>query len=489
MDKDKEKQEQISKLAKQIGDSIRQTLAKDKDPINETKIQRMVEEQIKLAQEKGELGGRTGGEFDVSKMTGEYLDEEDKKEFRGQQLQPKPAMAKMLMPKQQLKRYHNPDVASKILEFQDLNDDVYIVGKLMAQKTGLPFVEAVRSTKIYQNMQDRLKGDDELRKALYTSGSGAGSEWIPTGFSNQLIEAVRLQLKVAGMFPSISMPTNPYKMPVQGSRATGYLAAESTTDGASKITETTPGTSNFEFSAKKLACRILWSEELDEDSIVNTLNFTKQESATAIAEALEKAILDGDDSGTHQDSDVTSSTDARKAFKGLRYYALNNAGTTTLDFSNGAPTVSLLRNLRKLAGIYGVNPKDAFWTVSANGYIRMLTISEVLTGDKLPQDFTLKNGVLAAFDGSPIVVSEFVRNNLNASGVYDGTTTDRTVIHYTYAPGFWIGNRGAITLKTTEDIETDQIILVAKKRVAFEDPYGALTSGVSQALLGYNVAS
>jgi hypothetical protein len=396
---------------------------------------------------------------------------------------------KMIMDKSKLSKIHTPSVVEKIQDFQNLNDDLYITGMLLARKNGTSFAKAVRSTQMYANLQQRLKSDTELRKALSTGASTSGAEWIPTGFSNQLVEYVRLELKMANLFPQINMPTNPYTVPVQSGTATGYYVPENTADEGTKIKSSTPTTTNFTFNAKKLAGRVVFSEEINEDSILNVLDFTRMELGKALAESREKAILNGDDSTTHQDSNVTDSYDAQKSFKGIRYYGLNNAGTATYDFSNGNLTTTKLRALRKLGLKYAVNPSNLAWGVSINGYIQMLNLSEVLTADKLPEKFTVLNGVLGAFDGSPIVVSEFVYDNLNASGVYDGTTTNRTVVHLTYIPGFWIGNRTSIILKVVEDAETDQIKLIAKQRVAFEDPYDATLAANPQSLVGINVAT
>lgn len=394
------------------------------------------------------------------------------------------ARIKMAADRKTLLRYHTPEVASKIEDFQRLNDELYIVGTLLAKKQGQSYVKAVRSTQMYTNMCERLKSDAELRKALAAATAAAGAEWIPTGFSNQLVEVVRLQRKVVALFPQFNMPTNPWTSPVQLGKATGYYVPENTGDEGIKIPASTPATGSSTFTAKKLAARVVFSEEFNEDSVINVMDFVRGELGQAIAEAEEKAVLNGDITSTHMDSNVTSANDAQKAFYGLRKYALLNA-SANLTFGNAAPTTALMRSLRRKGGKYAVNPSNAAWVMSIQGYLQALSIAEVLTADKLPERFTVLNGVLGSFDGSPIAVSEFVYDNLNASGVYDGVTTDRTAIHYIYIPGFVVGNRTSITLKAVEDAETGQIKLIASRRLAFEEPLDATTEEMS--LLGYNV--
>ena len=470
----------VEELSAKIAGRVKQLNEQGKDPEKDDGVQRALDELIAARQalDKANAQNRTGDEFptdpDKALDDSKFNPYDDGTPF-----------SKILTPYDKLKMLYPSNVADSIEEFKELNDQAYIVGSLMAVKWGQPYSVAVKRTKSYQLLQNRLQRDAELRKALYTTGTGQGAEWIPTGFSSQLLEKIRLELRVAANFVTINMPTNPYKFPVQSAGATSYLIPEATTDNPSKFTATTPGTANFEFNAKKLGARIPFSEEVNEDSIINMMDFTRNELAIAIAEGLEDAILNGDDSATHMDSDVTSASDRRKAFKGLRKLALLATGATA-DFAGGSPNTSLLRGLRKLLGKYGVNPRNLFFVISPAEYIKFLDIQEVLTVDKIGANATILNGQLGSIDGIPIIVSEFVREDLNASGVYDGVTTNLTVIYLTDKRGFMIGQRGGVTIQTYRDVETDQISVIAKYRVAFKDPYDATTN--IQTVLGINVA-
>ena len=479
----KTKDQIIEELSAKIAERVKKIKEQGQDPNTDSAVQKMLDELLEARREKDkELNAqRTGDAFNT--------DADPEKTFDSGKYNPyalSTPVSKMLMPHDKLKRIFPQPVADAIEEFKELNDQLYLVGVLMAAKENISYADAVRRSKTYQVVRHRLETDSELRKALYTTGTGAGAEWIPTGFSSQLLEKIRLELRVASQFVTINMPTNPYKFPVQSSGASAYLIPEATTDNPSKFAVTNPGTANFEFVAKKIGARIPFSEELNEDSIVNMLDFARTELAIAIAEGLENAILNGDDSATHMDADVTASNDVRKAFKGLRYFALNNAGTSTLNFGGSAPTTALLRNLRKLLGKYGVNPKNLVFVVSPSEYIKFLDIPEVQTMDKIGSQATILNGQLGAFDGIPLLVSEFVREDLNASGVYDGTTTTQTVVYLFDKRGFMVGQRGGVTITPFRDVETDQISVIAKYRVAFKDPYDATNANNIQSVLGIN---
>ena len=331
-------------------------------------------------------------------------------------------------------------------------------------------------------------GTSELKKALDVATSGEGAEWIPTGFSADIVDQVRLELKVANLFQTIVMPMNPYKVPVVSSDATGYLQSESIADEAQKLRASTPGTTNLELSAIKLAARVLFSEEISEDSIVPVLPWLKNNMITSLATAEEKAIINGDTSSTHQDSNVTAAYDAQKAWNGLRKSCLSAAKVDCSSFN-----LDTLRSIRKAMGKYGTDPKKGAWVVSVSGYIQLLSLKDsqnniiLTTVDRYGPNATVLSGELGRFDGAPVIVSEYVYDNLNNSGVYDGSTATDTIVLYVYVPGWVIGDRRRVSLRSAIDIETDQQILVVTQRKDFHSFYNIASEKVVG--IGYNITA
>ncbi|UCD57334.1 MAG: phage major capsid protein [Candidatus Hydrogenedentota bacterium] len=358
-------------------------------------------------------------------------------------------------------------------ELQARADEIYLASKLLRRDP--------RGLKMWGQFAREASA---LRKAMDTATSEEGLEWIPTGFSTELIRKVKLALKVAALHARVAMPTNPFKLPIDGADAVAYLTAESTSDTATKITASTPGTSNVTFDAVKLACRVLVSTELEEDSIVAILPLLRDKIVQALAEAQENATINGDTAGTHQDSDVTSASDVRKAWDGYRKLALSAAKVdcATFDITN-------LRAIRAAMGKYGVNPNNLAWIAGITVFNKMLGLDEVVTADKYGPNATILTGELAKLDGIPVIVSEFIREDLNASGVYDGTTTDNTVLPLVYRPAFLYGDRRNITLRVSHELymETDQDVAIATQRLDFQPVQDATSEPIVG--LGYNIAS
>jgi HK97 family phage major capsid protein len=500
--------EQIKKFAADIVSKMQADPNALENPETKAELVRMAEEQVKLAGEKAAAERKS--EIETKDFTTEEEQEKAyKAEFKGidalsgserKEIQ----QTKLLTSEDRLKLREGSNLGERIEEFKRLNDDAYLIMTMLggaAVKKEIPGatpLKVYRETDVYKMVHKRLEEDKDLRKALAVATSGSGAEWIPTGFSSQVLVTIELQLKIAALFNSIAMPTNPYTLPVQTSNAEGYLIPESTADEATKIKASTPGTGNTTFNARKLANRVLFSEEINEDSIVAVRTFTMNEMSKAIARAHETALVNGDRTGaagvagSHFDNTgtalFTSNYDARLAFDGLRYFALNNAGTSTKDFSNAVPSDALMGNVRLLMGLHGVNPMDLVWTMSINTYLQSVNnLSNVQTLDKYGPQAVVLSGELMRYQGIPTVVSEYLFSNLNASGVYDGSTTDRGELLLVYRPGFLSGTRGGVTMSTANDIETDQVIMVGKRRVDFIDPYDATLAANIMSAAGINI--
>lgn len=331
----------------------------------------------------------------------------------------------------------------------------------------------------------------EFKKALDTATGAQGGDWVPTNFSSELFDLVQLEARVPSLFRTIVMPSNPYKLPVGLARINTYKQPEQTADTGQTKIPVGDGSNigNTTLTAVGHAARVLASAELDEDSIVPVLSWLVRDIAKAIAEGREDFILNGDSAGTHEDSDIGAGSidHRRRVALGLRAAANDGGATYKLDMA----TFSLanLRALRVKLGKYGVNPSDCAIITGPVGYSKLLGLTEVVTMQNFGNAATAITGSLGNVDGMPVFVSGFVREDLNASGVYDGVTTTKTALYIVYRPGWVLGERrSANSVKILNELyaESDQVALVTKERVTFKDIYP--TASNKTIGLGYNIA-
>ena len=420
----------LDDLAKQVADLSKAVTEKKADGISEEAIQKrvadLVDAQMKARKDEA-LAAMRKGEF-------RQLDDEARKSHDTI-----------------IEKTDDPLVR----DFQRWNDDVYIVSKLLKTHPS--------NLKMWNKYAPKYS---ELKKAMDSATSAEGSDWIPTDFSSDLIERVNLATKVAGLFNKIKMPSDPYKLPTLTANSIAYKVAESTATGvmtgASAFTASVPATGNVSLDATKIGVAVEFSSELTEDSIIPVAEMVKNNIALGLAFGIEDAIINGDTAGTHQDADVTSSADVRKAWSGLRKIGVNTVSLSTFNLAN-------LRSMRSTMGRYGANHSDLAWIVSAKGYVKLLGLDEVTTLEKYGPQATVLSGELGRLDGIPIIVSEKVRDDLNASGVNDATTNSKGLVLLVNLPSFVLGERRKVTMKSFEDVRRDQSVMVATWRGDFKN--------------------
>ena len=364
---------------------------------------------------------------------------------------------------------------NNIRRLQEFNDDVYVLSKMLRVHP--------TQTKMWKKNQAAV---GELRKAVNVATTTQGGNWVPVELSADVIDKFRLALKVGALFKRIQMPTNPYDVPVVSADATPKLVSESTVDSASKFTASTPTTRKLRLTAQKLVTRTVFSEEATEDMVTPVLPWLKDNLAISMARGFENALVNGDfTSVVHMDSDSNASDNVVKAYDGIRRTAKTN-GVAGVDMGSTNFTTANMRTVRSQLGKYGVDPKSLVWICGPKAYQKLLGLAEVITMEKYGTAATIVTGELARIDGIPVVVSEFVREDLNASGYYDSTVATKTEMLLCWTPGFWIGDRRLMTLKTFEDIQVDQTILVTTMRAALGTPYDPTTE--SMVSFGFNIA-
>lgn len=322
-------------------------------------------------------------------------------------------------------------------------------------------------------------------KAFGSEVATGGAEWVPTMIANNYVEEYELELAVHKLFRMINMPQDPYEQPV----IKGLPVARGISENAT-ATEGTFETAVIPFKSQKLFEYYPVSEELNEDSAVDFLRAATTEVGQAQLRAYDTMLINGDTTATHQDSDTTAANDARKLRDGLRKLALaNSANGVTVDFGGNAITGANLDAMRAAGRKFAKNPAELAWIFSPIGYLQAQALEGVTSVDKIgPLAATILKGVLDFYRGIQIVTSEYMRDDLNASGVYDGVTTDRTGILLVNHRRFYMGRRRPIRIvaKYDQRAELDRWQIVSYSRVDFKGhEQGAAEQSV---VYGYNAS-
>lgn len=323
-------------------------------------------------------------------------------------------------------------------------------------------------------------------KLLTSTGSGTGDELVPTDLAGEIQRRMYLASNLYAFMAAqeINMTSNPMAIPFSTTRPTYY--GESV-EGTARV-ESTPGTAGPTITAVTYSSLVPFSYELAEDSIVPLLPHLQGLLATAAADAMEDVLLNGDTTATHMDSDTNAvSKAAPKYAKGLRKYAL--AGSLTVDAATGGLSLTNIKAALKLLGKWGVQTTDVAFVVGAKGINDIRGMSDLITVDKAGGRATLFNGaVVDTLFGSPVIISGRCREDLNASGVYDGTTTTKGSFVMFNRNAFWMGRRREFTVEIERSPTSQKTNVVASFRRGFS-PSETPSASISTVVLGYNYAA
>lgn len=368
----------------------------------------------------------------------------------------------------------NDNMAIKVRKFQEDADQLLIVSKV----TGIP-VEKLGGYKRFQQFVE----DSELKKAMTTSTQ---SNWVPTDFSRDLIDKVQLVMKVGPMFQEIAMPRGSFQISRKDSFSTAYKKTEGSDATASpNITD-----GKVTFTAKTIADYIAVSDELDEDAAFAQAPMLRNDAVNAIARAIENCIINGDTTGTHQDSDVTLAYDVRTCWKGLRKLALANSYKTDISTFNSVTVLGLKGKM----GLYGGDMAQLFWIVGPMTHVKLLNLVDAQTtanriflemGSPGAPIANMIPGQVGMLAGSQVIMSEFARENLNASGVYDGSTKDNGAMFLVRKDGFARGVVRQVRVETDRDIVAGLTKLVISTRMDFQPRYDESSETILW--MGYNI--
>jgi HK97 family phage major capsid protein len=369
---------------------------------------------------------------------------------------------------------------------------------------------AVLCAKIFKiGVKETKYFKDELQFTLKAFGISSGSdgfEWIPTLVADSYIDEFNLERKVSGLFMEVKMPSNPYKWPVL---TNGAIARK--TGVATAINKQVFKTNNtIQFDAVKLASRYELPEELNEDSAPDVIKAIRQELMEGQEKAMEIAILEGDLQGNFHNfsqlPDVAPSTTIASivnetpetAFAGIRtrVMAANAlvAGQAAVDAAASSISETELSACRGKMGKFGVDPSQVAIITGPKVYNQMIQLDDVRTIEQYGGQATVLSGELAKYEGMPVIVSEYCREDLDATGK-NGTTPGNNVkgsVIMVNRKRWFLGLRRAIQVKVENNkTEIDVLDLVSFCRKAFQAVLkedGSNYASESSAAIVYNIA-
>lgn len=322
-----------------------------------------------------------------------------------------------------------------------------------------------------------MRSAPDMVAKIFADSSAVGAEWVDDTLSPDLKRTMVLARNVEALFPRINVgATGDYKYPFLTTGARPYLAAANVIDDPAQYTASTPVTADRTFTVKKLATRIVVDEDSAEDALINSMTLLNQMIAESLTDGIEDCIVNGDTTATHQDTIAAWNTrsrwgatglggtgDHRRAWIGLRARAEDVTNST--DQTAAQTAAGLLTAIGNLGAPHFQS--EVVILVSPEYALKMLGFTEALTVDKFGPAATIHTGQIASLYGFPIVVSEFLTPDLNASGIYDDTTKTKTGMLLFNRSRFNMFDKRGSRVRMAADITRGTVNLVGDVRTLF----------------------
>lgn len=299
------------------------------------------------------------------------------------------------------------------------------------------------------------------------------SNWVPTVNARFYFEEYEIDPGLESYFEHVPMQSKTEQVPGALNRLMGKLQSDS-----DFFTEQANTQSAYTYTAQDCVTHTKITEDLLQDATPDIFERHRKEVMYGVQRAKEYALINGDDtdSGTgqgsgHQDTDVASvALNFGKAFKGLRKLALANSANGSVVNQAGAPVD--LPCISKLVGAMGKFAKDKadlVWIMGPSVSNKIVTggIPEILTIQNFGAQATLVTGGLAPIFGIKPYESEWVREDLAATGIFAAASALTTLL-LVKRSRFVLGQRSPVKIWATPSLaNADTLLMTGKERFTF----------------------
>ena len=333
--------------------------------------------------------------------------------------------------------------------------------------------------KLYSHLQKAPSFMKNAVNKIFADNAGVGSEWIPDEFRTELYQTFQVPRGLRALLPSVQMERETLLIPKLSRGGRPFIKGVATDDLA-KYQASTIETAQKTVRAKGLATLMNIDDAAGEDSAFAIIPALSRQIAQDLEDAFEDCMINGDTNATHQDdianwnirdrwgaSGLGGSSDHRRLFLGMRAASFDKG--STVDIGGTAMTFAEFMSVNSQLGELAVGNKVC--VVSPEALVaNFLQLEQVVTLEKFGPQATILTGELARLAGIPIVLSRFMSADMNASGLYDNATKDKTGFLIFNTDSWYQYVRRQITIEADKDITSGVIQLVSTMRAVMDSP-------------------
>lgn len=321
---------------------------------------------------------------------------------------------------------------------------------------------------------------ERVKSALAGVAAGTGGSMLPTETADEIIEIVYERNFMRSLFPALPMSRQTVEVPSLTGSIAFHEQALSSTESGTAVGESRHTTSKVTMTLKTMIANIPVGNYLIAYGVEGLLSVIRDDIAARLAFNEANLFLNGDTvtansyadniNGAYHASNNPTGVDADDNDYLLMFDGLRKSAGKTVTVG-GAFGLDDLRSAISQLGVYAENRDDLSLIVSRNLEVQLLGLTELQTVDKYGPAATILSGEVGRLYGIRVFATSAMANNMNASGVYDGSTTDKTVAVLVHNRSPMIGNPTIADRRFSIDFHDeptkDRFVLIPRQDVAF----------------------
>jgi hypothetical protein len=289
----------------------------------------------------------------------------------------------------------------------------------------------------WDDFRDHMRQGPPAVAKVFADNAGEGGEFIVSIPMAQMERTAELMRTLEAQIPGMQLSNVTQTMPFLSTGAQPFLhgvpASGDLTPGT--LPKSVPTTAERTVTAKTLTVNIPIDRDSAEDSIIAAIPLLQMLVGEALRDGTEDALINSDTTATHGDTGlaswsprsrwpiVGSSLDHRKAWIGFRHRAIDTSAHH--DYGSTQSVADYMGALSRLTVPHAFG--SVVYITSPEHYlVELLTDSNLLTVDKYGPAATILTGEVGRIGGHPLILSEFMDKELNASGIFDNSTKTKT---------------------------------------------------------------
>tara|TARA_R110001592_G_scaffold210521_3_gene462142 strand:+ start:48504 stop:49565 length:1062 start_codon:yes stop_codon:yes gene_type:complete len=326
---------------------------------------------------------------------------------------------------------------------------------------------------------------ERVKNALAGAAAGTGGTFLPDETAREIIQIVYEQNYLRGLIPALPQARQTMKIPKLTGSVSFHELNLSDVDAGTLPSESRHATGEITMTLKTIIANIPIGNYLVAYGVEGLLQVLRDDIGRRLAYVEENLLLNGDETAgggagfaNNRNGDYASPANIKGIDATHNDYLLlfnglleSTPAANAVAGGNAVFALSMLRSMISKLDIHADNRGELALIVPRIVETQMLGFTELQTIDKYGPGATILSGEIGRVYGIRVFGTNALRTDLNATGLYDGVTVDRTIALLFNVRSPLIGNptqaNRRFSIGFHDEPRLDRFVLIPREDLSF----------------------